>query len=364
MKNNVEIEGLGGIELNTGGEGSIDPVTIEVIARAIYGQDKLNLEGLKAILDIIPSGIAIVGVDYKFLFVNKRGMEIYGFNYIGWDFREHTDRVRASGMDGISYAFEETSVGRTLLSEETVRDREAIIQRPDGSQIFILCGSAPIFDEGGQVIAAILSFDDITERKHRTANQAFAIKIGKKLLGFTDVEETMAMLCREICEYFKASQCIFSEIDENQEFVTVNYELKRADVSSLKGVYSIDNFLFRDFLSAFCPQGIYIVEDAANDVRINTEQIDLFSIGSFVNIPLVQKDGCRFSMDIFDNSPRHWCEDEIRLMRGLIASIWMYLTRAYSRNALSESRAQLEAELEATGYFFHTLVYPVSTFRT
>lgn len=181
MKNNVEIEGFGGTKLNAGVDDSTDPVTIGTIARAIYGQGKLSWEGIKTILDIIPSGIAIVGADFKFLFINKRGMEIYGFNYIGWDFREHTDRIRVSRLDGISYTFEETSVGRTLLSGETIRDRGAIIKRADGSQIFVLCGSAPIFNERGQVIAAILSFDDITERKHHTANQAFTIKIGKKL---------------------------------------------------------------------------------------------------------------------------------------------------------------------------------------
>ena len=348
MKNNVEIEGFGGTKLNTGVDDSIDPVTIEAIARAIYGQDKLNLEGLKAILDIIPSGIAIIGIDFKFLFVNKRGMELYGFNYIGWDFREHVDRVKVSGLDGTPRTFAETSVGCTLLSREIVRNREAVIQRADGSQIFVLCGSAPIFDERGQVIAAILSFDDITERKHYAANQAFKIKIGERLVEFTNVGETMAILCCEICEYFKASQCIFSEIDENQEFVTVNYEWRRTSIPSLKGVHSINNFLFRDFSSAFYPEGTYIVEDVAKDVGVNAEQMALFSIDSLVNILPVQKDGCRFSMSIFDNSPRRWRKDEIRLMRGLTTSIWMYLTRACSRNALAESQAQLEAELEAT----------------
>ncbi len=347
MKNNVEIEGFEGTKLNTGVDDNIEPVTIEAVARAIYGQDKLNSEGLKAILNIIPSGIAIVGADFKFLFVNKRGMEIYGFNYIGWDFREHVGRVGAAGSDGTPRTFAETSIGRSLLSGETIRDREAVIQRADGSQIFILCGSAPIFDERGQVVAAILSFGDITERKRYVANQAFAIKISQKLVRLTDTEETMAMLCREICEYFKASRCIFSEIDKNQELVTVNYEWKRTGIPSLKGVYSINDFLLKDFPSAFCPGRTYIVEDAAKDVGVNAEQMALFSIGSFINMPLVQKDGCGFSMSIFDNSPRHWHEDEIRLMRGLAASIWMYLTRAYSRDALSESRAQLEAELEA-----------------
>jgi hypothetical protein len=53
MKNNVEIEGFEGTKLNTGVDDNIEPVTIEAVARAIYGQDKLNSEGLKAILNII-----------------------------------------------------------------------------------------------------------------------------------------------------------------------------------------------------------------------------------------------------------------------------------------------------------------------
>ena len=56
--------------------------------------ESMPFESLESILDSIPSAIIIADVNGKFLFVNQRGMELYGFNYIGFKLDEHLGKVK------------------------------------------------------------------------------------------------------------------------------------------------------------------------------------------------------------------------------------------------------------------------------
>ena len=63
----------------------------------------MPFESLESILDSIPSAIVIADTKGKFLFVNQRGMELYGFNYSGFDLDEHLGKVKVLKPDGTPY---------------------------------------------------------------------------------------------------------------------------------------------------------------------------------------------------------------------------------------------------------------------
>ena len=70
----------------------------------------MPFESLESILDSIPSAIVIADANGKFLYVNHRGMELYGFNYAGFDLDEHLDRVKALKPDGTPYPPEDMPI--------------------------------------------------------------------------------------------------------------------------------------------------------------------------------------------------------------------------------------------------------------
>src|SRR5229473_1786686 len=46
-----------------------------------------------------------------------------------------------------------------------VRDREVVIERPDGSRATVLANVAPLFDSAGEIVGGVNCFQDITELK-------------------------------------------------------------------------------------------------------------------------------------------------------------------------------------------------------
>jgi hypothetical protein len=46
-----------------------------------------------------------------------------------------------------------------------VRDREVVVERPDGSRITILANLDPLFGPDGEIVGGVNCFQDITDRK-------------------------------------------------------------------------------------------------------------------------------------------------------------------------------------------------------
>jgi len=125
----------------------------------------MPFESLESILDSMPSAIVIADPNGKFLFVNRRGMELYGFNYSGFDLDEHIGKVRALKSDGTPYPVEEMPIYNSVKHGIAVRNVEMSIERINGQRLPVMVSSAPLFDAKKRVIAAIVIFEDITERK-------------------------------------------------------------------------------------------------------------------------------------------------------------------------------------------------------
>jgi PAS domain S-box-containing protein len=67
--------------------------------------------------------------------------------------------------DGRPYEPEEWPLARSITTGETVHGEEIEVERGDGTRGYIAASSAPIRDREGQIVAAVVSFADITDRK-------------------------------------------------------------------------------------------------------------------------------------------------------------------------------------------------------
>lgn len=93
-------------------------------------------------------------------------MELYGFNYTGFDLDSHLAKVKALKPGGEPYPLQETPISYSLKSGQEVRNVEMSIERADGKRFPVLASSAPLFNSKGKVISVIVIFEDITERKN------------------------------------------------------------------------------------------------------------------------------------------------------------------------------------------------------
>ena len=74
-------------------------------------------------------------------------------------------KVKARRADGTDYPIEEMPVSRSLKLGQEIHNEEMVIERADGQVIPIVASTAPLLDMQGNITAAIVVFEDITERK-------------------------------------------------------------------------------------------------------------------------------------------------------------------------------------------------------
>ena len=130
-------------------------------------EDEIKFEKnrLETILETSPSAVMLVEAsDNKISYLNKRAREIYGMNIAGLDLTSATSKVKSKKIDGTFYPMGEGPSGRALKGE-IVRNEEMILEQPDGNVVPIISSSAPISNLDGEVTAAVVIFEDITERK-------------------------------------------------------------------------------------------------------------------------------------------------------------------------------------------------------
>lgn len=123
-------------------------------------------EQLMTILDSLPSGVEIVDAsDGRLSFVNKRGRELHGDDIADTDNKAHLETKQIFRMDGSPYPLDELPINRSLETGETFHDVEFVVQQPNGQKMVFLVSSAPLRDEQGRIVAAVVGFLDITRRK-------------------------------------------------------------------------------------------------------------------------------------------------------------------------------------------------------
>lgn len=127
---------------------------------------KIDITCLESILDAMPSAVVIINAeDEKFIYLNKRAKELYGINYLGYNFDSYSNIIKAFKLDGSPYPKEEMPMVSSLKYGKEVRNKDILIEKPNGVKLSISLSSAPIFDAKGTVTLAIAIFEDVTELK-------------------------------------------------------------------------------------------------------------------------------------------------------------------------------------------------------
>lgn len=120
---------------------------------------------LEIMLRTVPSAVVIIEQpDGRVSFINQRARQLYGMDPLGLTLDQHP-RIGSLRLDGTPYAGGDLPASRSLLHGQEVHNEDMILQRPDGSRIYITASSAPLRGKDGRITAAIGVFDDITERK-------------------------------------------------------------------------------------------------------------------------------------------------------------------------------------------------------
>jgi PAS domain S-box-containing protein len=135
---------------------------------------ELELEKTKALLfaavEQSPAGILIADApDVKIRIANSAALGIRGASQIPLTdipIDLHPQAWNTYRPDGRPYAPEELPLSKAVLYGETTKNREVVIQRSDGESRTVLANAAPVKDSSGDVVAGVVVFSDITDRKN------------------------------------------------------------------------------------------------------------------------------------------------------------------------------------------------------
>ncbi len=321
-------------------------------------RDKAEQESRKfqTILETSASAVVVVEASGRLSYVNRRGIELYGIDYTGYDIKHHRTELQARKFDGTPYPSEEMPLSHSMLSGKTVRDCEMIIQRSDGLQIPVLVSSSPILDEHGQITSAVVSFDNAAERleaDERIRIENALTKCINRILHeglFCQTEEELGMTCLNAALELTGSPIGFiGEINPNGNMDDIAVSQTGWYASGMKGSG-------RSILPKDLPvHGLYgrVLKDGCafftNDPGRHPDNIDLPeghpTMASFIGVPLFEN-GQIIGLISLGNKQFGYSDSDLRILEKLTPSIVQVLMRKRAEKEREQLLSQVVEERE------------------
>jgi len=136
-------------------------------------REKATFEELrwKTMMETIPIGVKIVEqISQKIIYANQNVKAIFGYNPIGLSLEQHLKKLKPLTSSGRPFPLENLPVVKALETGKTIKREEIIFTKPNKKPIILASSAAPIYDNKGEIIAAINIFEDIS-RQRKVENQ-------------------------------------------------------------------------------------------------------------------------------------------------------------------------------------------------
>jgi PAS domain S-box-containing protein len=120
---------------------------------------------LEAIINQMPVGIMVADAQSgEILFANDEIDKMYRLGFILTNIKEFADyhKLARSHPDGRPYNIEEYPLVRSI-GGSVIRNELAVVERPDGSEVFINSSSAPVRNSHGDIVASVALSVDVTD---------------------------------------------------------------------------------------------------------------------------------------------------------------------------------------------------------
>src|SRR5262249_13599372 len=115
---------------------------------------------LAAVIEQMPAGVLIAKSQSGEVICNPPLEQLLGSAPGGRDIHGFLTRCRASRPDGSVYRAEEWPIVSALVRHEAVLAEEMA-----SGAVELRASAAPVFDDDGEMIAAVMTLDDVTEER-------------------------------------------------------------------------------------------------------------------------------------------------------------------------------------------------------
>lgn len=193
-------------------------------------------------------------------------------------------------------------------------------------------------------------FRDISERKLVERNERFLASFDRSIRYVGSPEEVLDTVIRTAGDYFAVSRCCYGEIDQAQEYVTVNQDFCRG-VESIAGRHHMESF-GPDILRLLKRGETLAIADIGEDSRTSGAQMlaafDAIEARAVLAVPLIKVDRFVAMFVLHHRSPRRWSAHDIALAEQIADRTWLALEASRNAKALREEEERLRLAARAT----------------
>jgi len=126
----------------------------------------------KGFLDLMPTAVFVCDVDGQLTCFNDKAVELWGRTPALFDPRErYTGAYRLRWPGGRPMDAQEVPMASVIRTGERFENGEVILERPDGTQLFVQYNARPLKSPNGTLLGAISAFEDVSELRQAHADR-------------------------------------------------------------------------------------------------------------------------------------------------------------------------------------------------
>ena len=120
------------------------------------------------LMERLPIGVYVCDAEGLVVSYNPRAAELWGRNPPKAAVR-FCGALKTFEVDGAELPPDRSPMALVLASGQAVRDRELIVERPDGERRHVVANAEPLFDDDGRLAGAVNCVQDVTELRRTHA---------------------------------------------------------------------------------------------------------------------------------------------------------------------------------------------------
>ncbi len=300
---------------------------------------------LQHTLHVAATGLTHSSRDFRYLSANTAFAR-----YVGLPLDEIVGMPIVEVMGKPAFEIIRPRIERVLRGETVEYEDELPLV---GGRKWIRAAYTPDRDVSGNVVGWFASVMDITDNKRREANSAFSAGMTAALSQLSTVAEIMQAFGSRLAAFLSVSSVTYWEIDEVRNEARLHCIWAAPEAAALQGFVRLADFLSDDLARATHEGTTAVVRDTETDARVDAMAWRAIKVRSIVVVPFLHEGRWKYSLNVFNSSPRDWREDEIDLIEELAHSMFSRVERARAEAALrdSEERYRGLAEQITDGIF-------------
>lgn len=223
-------------------------LAIAIYQANIYEALRAQIEIQSAILNNIPFMAWLKDIDGKFIAVNKKMEDSYGFkqeDFVGKDDSFFTPELQEQYK---KVDFE------VMKSKQTKVVEELIINK--GEERWAETFKSPIIDSKGNVLGTVGLAHDITDKKQvelelfqkqekileHSKRETLLRSLIEKIRSSLDIEKILEFVCEELARIFNVQRVAITQFSHTEELKRIHFRKEYKQSEDILGYYDIENY--------------------------------------------------------------------------------------------------------------------------